>query len=174
MWAHAALCQQRKLELYKAMVEAKLLYGLSSLWFCKAERRRLDGFQNRCLRSIFSIQPAFISRISNKTVLQTSGQPRLSSILLRRQLLIFGKVARQHPATPSRQSTFTRDSLQPLVEHFIRKIGRPRANWAREVLTEAEIMAGGHTALETLLQDASPSAVAHWKRLVSALSSDRV
>ena len=49
----------------------KLMYSLSCLCLSSADRRRLDGFQNRCLRSIFGIPPAFISRFSSAQSLQT-------------------------------------------------------------------------------------------------------
>ena len=61
VWRRSALTQTRKLALYVALVESRLLYGLSSLCLTVAQKRKLDGFQCRCLRSIFGIKPAFIS-----------------------------------------------------------------------------------------------------------------
>jgi hypothetical protein len=123
--------------LYKALVEAKFVYGLSTAWFCKAARARLDGFQNRCLRRIFSIQPSFISRVPNAEVLAVAQQPKLSTILLRRQRLLFGKIARLPVGHPMRSSTFTGASLTPAVEQYVRRVGRPKDNWTRKLLNEA-------------------------------------
>ena len=57
LWSHSALTWRRKLNIYAAVVESKLLYGLSSACFTKAQLRRLDGFQNRCVRQIIGVKP---------------------------------------------------------------------------------------------------------------------
>ena len=72
-WKHSSLPIARKLQIYVALIESKLMYSLSCLCLSAAERRRLDGFQNRCLRCILGIPPAFVSRISNACVLHRCG-----------------------------------------------------------------------------------------------------
>eukprot|EP00959_Pyramimonas_sp_CCMP1952_P365866 7662704-Pyramimonas_sp.AAC.1 len=52
VWSHSSLTWSRKLRIYASIVESKLLYGLSSACFTKAQVRRIDGFQNRCVRMI--------------------------------------------------------------------------------------------------------------------------
>eukprot|EP00959_Pyramimonas_sp_CCMP1952_P221999 4641288-Pyramimonas_sp.AAC.1 len=42
IWRHSTLSRHRKVEIYKAVILSKLTYGLSSLWFSAAGRRRLD------------------------------------------------------------------------------------------------------------------------------------
>ena len=59
VWSHSALSRRRKLEICSALIETKLLYALSTGCFTKAELRRLDGFQARCLRTILKILPAY-------------------------------------------------------------------------------------------------------------------
>ena len=59
----------------------------------KAELRKIDGFQAKCLRSILHIPPPYISRVSNATVLQRSHCKRLSAILKFRQLCLFQSIA---------------------------------------------------------------------------------
>ena len=61
VWKLAALCRKRRLEIYSSVVESRLLFGLSSVWLTTRQRRRLDGFQNRCVRSIIGVKPAFLS-----------------------------------------------------------------------------------------------------------------
>ena len=87
-WRHARIPRKSKVQVLNAMVFSKLRYGLCAFWLNAAERRRLDGFQNRCLRRIFSIQPAYFSRVSNAEVLSTAAQPILSDVLLRRQWML--------------------------------------------------------------------------------------
>ena len=62
-WGHAGIGRKRKLELFHALVVSKLVYGLSTMCFVKAQRRRLDGFYARCLRRVLGIPAAFVSRV---------------------------------------------------------------------------------------------------------------
>jgi hypothetical protein len=94
VWKHTCLCRRRKLEIYKAIVETKLLFSLSSACLTKAEQRRLDGFQNRCVRQIFGILPSYFSRVSNADVLATAGCRKLTDQVGTRQLFLLGKILR--------------------------------------------------------------------------------
>jgi len=47
IWRHSSLGRKRKIKIFEATVLPELLYGLAAAWLNKAERRRLDGFQNR-------------------------------------------------------------------------------------------------------------------------------
>ena len=97
LWGHTSVSRSRKLQVFRAVISSRLLYGLSSATLNAAERRRLDGFQNRCLRALWGIKPAYISRTSNAEVLHQTGQRPLSESLLKQQLLLLGRVARaQH------------------------------------------------------------------------------
>jgi hypothetical protein len=66
LWKHTSISKDRKIEVFQATVTSRLLYGLSGAWINVAERRRIDGFQSRCLRKILRIPPAYVqgSRIS--------------------------------------------------------------------------------------------------------------
>ena len=55
VWKHSCISRARKLELYVSLIESKLRYALSSAWLLKADLRRLDGFQARCLRKILGV-----------------------------------------------------------------------------------------------------------------------
>ena len=161
VWAHSAMSLPRKLEIFKAVVLSKLQYGLVAMWLTATDRRKLDGFQCYCLRVILRIPPAFISRISHDRVLARAGQERFSHSLLRAQLVYFGKVARAPEESILRQVTFQRQSLRPLTEVFIRKVGRPRQTWAEQLLNIATQICGSRQELETIVR--SPKA---WNTLV--------
>jgi len=94
VWRHSSLGRHKKLQLLDALIFSKLLYGLPAVWLNAAESRKLNGFQNRCLRVLWGIQPAYFSRVSNAKVLQVTGQHQLTKTLEKRQLLLYGKVAR--------------------------------------------------------------------------------
>ena len=161
VWKHSALSRSRKIELYQAMVESKLLYGLSTFWLRKADKRRLDGFQNRCLRRILNIKPSYVSRVSNLEVLKSGKLVQLSTILLRRQLLHFGKVARSAPEHPLRAATFVGKSMGLRIDFFVRKLGRPRLYLPKEMLRIGSTIIGQGADLEASLRDA-----ADWKSRV--------
>jgi len=161
LWRHASLGRQRKLEILNALVFSKLLYGMPALWLNKAERRKLNGFQNRCLRAAWGIKPAFLSRVSNVAVLATTGQTELTKTLERRQLLLYGRVARQTDDHPMRAATFTPGSLQPAVDRYVRKVGRPRSDWTTQVGNLALQVAGGQQRLQETLFDAGS-----WREVV--------
>ena len=84
VWKHSSLHYRQKVQIYKTVVESRLLYSLCALVLTKQEKRRLDGFQNRCLRSILGIQPSFLSRTSNAEVWQRSAHVPMSKLLERK------------------------------------------------------------------------------------------
>lgn len=146
-WKHARISRERKLQALQAVIFSKLRYGFSACFFNAAELRRLDGFQNRCLRGAVGIKPAFISRISNAKVLETCKQKPLSMQVQKEQLLLFGEAARAAPSNPLHSSLFWTSTLDLRVNAFVRRIGRPILEWASGVLKEALRRCGDWTTL---------------------------
>jgi len=163
LWKHTTLTKSRKIEVYQAVVVSRLLYGLSSAWLNVADVRRLNGFHCRCLRVILRVQPAFVSRVSNKKVLQESGQPPLDRQLLRHQMLLYGRVGRSPPSDPLRNLTFAPGGLEPATSRYIRRVGRPRNEWAVMLQKECFKMSA-HFADWIHNED-------EWRRAVSAYTS---
>ena len=130
LWKHTSLRRERKIQIFNAVVLTRLLYSFNSAWLNVADTRHLNGFHCRCLRVILGIRLAFISRISNAKVLQESGQLQLSQQLLKQQLLLYGKVARAQDSDPLRALTFAPGTLLPVTGQYIRRVGRPRNEWA--------------------------------------------
>ena len=93
VWRHSTVHPQQKIHIFQACVVSKLLYCLHTMWLNKAELRKIDGFQAKCLRSILHIPPPYVSRFSNATVLQRTHCKRLSAILGFRQLCLFQSIA---------------------------------------------------------------------------------
>ena len=134
---HACVTQVRKLELYKALVETRLLYSLSSLCLTVAERRRLDGFQNKCLRRVLGIKPSFISRVRNIEVLQQAKHLSASTLLQKQQLQLLGRILRAPEGHPLRVACFIPGSLRPATDQYVRRVGRPKKEWVPEVMANA-------------------------------------
>ena len=155
LWRHSALGRARKVEIFEAVVVSLLMYGLAAAWLNKNEQRKLNGFQSRCLRTIWGIKPAYVSRVSNGKVLETTGQRPLTALLQKQQLLLYGRVARQGEGSPMRDAAFEPTSLRPAVDMFVRKVGRPRLAWAPEVGKLALQAAGGFLRLEDTIADES-------------------
>ena len=129
LWSHSSLTWKRKLQMFTALIESKLLYSLSGAILTKVQLRRLDGFQNRCLRQIIGIKPSWISRVSNKVVLSKAGHIAASRLLLERQLQQFGKVLRAKPEHPLRLSSFIQGTTHPATEQYVRRVGRPAGEY---------------------------------------------
>ena len=134
------MSKTRKIEILQAVITSRLLYSLGSAWLNVAELRRLNGFQCRCLRQLLGIKPSFISRVSNSSVLQQSGQIPYGRQLLKQQLLLFGRVVRAPPTDPLRRLTFVPGSLQSATGYYVRRVGRPRNEWAVMLEKEARKM----------------------------------
>ena len=94
-----------------------------------ADRRRLDGFQNRCLRGILGIPPAFISRASNIEVLRRASYISATDMLLKRQPLLLGKAWRFPLDHPLHVCKIFLGSLQPTRSACVRRTGRLRREW---------------------------------------------
>ena len=126
LWKHTSLTRSRKLLTFQAVVLSRLLYGLSSAWLNVADVRRLCSFHCRCLRVICRVQPAFLSRVSNKKVSEESGQRSLAKQLLQQQMLLYRRVAGALPSDPLRSLAFVLGGLEPAMARYIRRGGRPR------------------------------------------------
>ena len=94
----------------------------------------LDGLQARCLRNMLRIPASFVSRVSNKKVLERAGQKPFTTQLVRHQLLLLGRIARAPDSDLRRRLTFCRGTLWPATNLFVRRVGRPRHEWAPKLL----------------------------------------
>ena len=129
-----------------------MLYGLSCCCFTVAELRRLDGFQARCLRKGVGVAASFVAHVPNKEVLRIAGHTKASALLIEQQVMLLGRVLRADPQSKLHTSAFMAGTQQPQTSHYIRRVGRPRREWATTVLAEAQRRAPGQD-LFNLAQD---------------------
>ena len=161
VWAHANLPMLEKVRIFEACVVARLTYGLQTAWLPRVIRRRLDGFQARCLRRICRILPSVLSHVSNADVRARAGSQRLSTSVRMQQLMLAGRYMAAPEDAPARVAM-----LRTAEGHLlagVRRQGRPRTTWAADVLAEAVALAGSEDQLRALA--AQP---ALWRRAVSA------
>ena len=127
-WQHAAVSNKKKYHIYEACVLSKLMYGLESIVLSSASLRKINGFHVSCCRKILRISASYISRVSNKYILQQLDTWQLSTKLLQRQMLFMGTIARSE-IDILRNSVFKPGSLE-LIVRSNRRRGRPRTEWS--------------------------------------------
>ena len=147
VWRGSSLSRQRKLKIYQSLIESKLMYCLSTACFSKAELRKLDGFQSKCLRSILGIAQSYISRISNADVRAQTQVKSLSVALQQRQLAYLGKILKTDKEAQLRTVRFIPGTLQSATSRYVRRIGRPRKEWVSSLLPIAFEEGGGFSAV---------------------------
>ena len=134
MWRHSTLTRQRQTIIYNALIESKLLYAMSSLCLTAAQERKLNAFQNWCLRRIYKIQPSYYSRAPNAEVLRQSGKQAVTGILADRQLGLFDRILAAPEGHPLRTASFIPESNRPATDLYIRRRGRPSKEYVLEML----------------------------------------
>ena len=112
----------------------------------------MDGFYVRCLRRALGIPSAFISRISNATVFRQAGVPPLSERLSKKQLSVLQQAAVAPEGDPLRRNVFAGASLDPMVDKYVRRVGRPKMNWTKELLKEGSVCFGNCEAFSRASQ----------------------
>ena len=155
VWRRSGLSCRRKLSIFGALIESKVLYGLATCCLNVSQQRRLNGFQCRCLRDILGIAPAYFSRISNKEVLSRAHCRPLTDTLLDQQLGILGRALRASPSAPIRSCAFVAETDWPLVAHYVRRVGRPRKEWAPTILCAAHSRNSTRSSPHQLARDAA-------------------
>ena len=129
VWRHANLAKHMKLRIFEACIATKLLYSLECECLLLADRKRLNGFYCRCLRTILNIPHSMISHVSNDEVLKCAGALPLCEKLCQQQLLLFGVVARLPDNSVVRRAVFEPGSLVPTQSSCSRRRGRPKLTW---------------------------------------------
>ena len=152
---HSSLSRARKVYAFEAIIVSRLVYGLCTAWLSVSERRRVDGFQIRCIRQTWNIKRAFLLRISNKSVLETAAQKPLSETLLHQQVLLYGKAAQSPHESILRGLVFCPGSLRPSADRYVRRVGRPRHEWAAQAQNTSCTVASGFLKLESMVTNAS-------------------
>ena len=153
---------KRKLQIFDACVISKLTYGLHVACLNKAERRRLDGFHCRSLRSILKIPAAFYSRVSNEEVFRRAGTRPVSRILLEKQLNYLHRVANSSDDSILRKSVLAPGSFLLQRPAGVRRVGRPRANWGEATWSAALEAARSEQALKQFMNGSASA----WRREV--------
>ena len=103
-----------------------------------------------------------VSRVK-QVVLQSAGVAPLSKQMLHQHLLLLGKIVRAPDSSLLRRCVFIEGSLQPQVGQFVRRVGRPRQDWATHVLNPG-LEKCGRKKFEALLNTRGADSELVWKR----------
>ena len=118
-----------KLRVFSAAVLSVLLYGAESWPLLAADLRRLEVFQNRCLREIFGIRLS--DRVKNTDLRCRAKLPSIEDRLTKGRLQLLGHVARMPPYRLPYAALF---SAPP--GHWKKKSGGQIKTWRRTVEEE--------------------------------------
>ena len=136
-------------------------------WLLKDQLRKVDAFYYSCLRKIANVLPSFVSRISNRAVLERFGAEPLSQILKRRQLTFYGRLVRLPPEELTRRVAIEPGGCNPRDWRPTRKVGRPCQRWAKSVY-EMGLAAYSGNELEFHRDLGAPDPF-HWRSVVGKL-----
>ena len=102
IWRTRSIGLRSKLLLYTSIVVSTAIYG-SEMWKNREKiGRKLDKFQQRCLRWILRI--TWRDHITNAEVLHRTNQLPLRNLVTTRRLRFAGHVLRLHTSRPARQA----------------------------------------------------------------------
>ena len=119
----------------------------------KAQSRQLDAFQNRCLRRVLGIAPAYYSRVSNAAVRETTGCEPITATLRFRRFQMLGEIFRSPPEHPLNTACFIPGTSAAATDRYVRRVGRPAKEWVKEMLHEAITLFGSMDMVTELAKD---------------------
>ena len=124
IWKSSKIAVKTKIRFFKSNVLSVLLYGSETWKDTESISKKLDVFQNKCLRRILKI--FWPNKISNQNLLQKTGLDPISQTVLKRRWRWLGHIYRME------------DSALPKVAlkwtpQGCRKRGRPMQTWRRTV-----------------------------------------
>ena len=146
------------------MCRHELLYVLESLWLLKQDMKRFDGFYAWCLRRISKVLPAFVSRITNASILERFKTLPLSTKLCKRQLDLYGRLVLQPENALTRRVAQQLGSFELVDWKPKRRIGRPCFRWPTMVHSMILQIVGSRETVQRLDAISGP---AFWRSMGS-------
>ena len=142
IWKSRRIASNRKVEVFKSLIQSKLMCALASAWLAQGHFRKMDGFQAYALRKILGVPPSYGARARNKKIRDWAKVEPLSKTALASQLRLLGLVLFDPDKDELRKATFADRTHVPLTQVFVRKVGRPKHNWTEQLLDRVRTSAG--------------------------------
>ena len=145
-WRHSDCSVRLKLQVYDAIVRAKLMYGLESVVFNETHVRKLDTFHLKGLRKIFKLPTsyinwevtnAFVYAEANRAIARDGGKQiqTMSEFHKQRRKVMLAKLISLAGREPSARVTLQDDIIAP-HDYGKKRVGRPRVNWVQQTTTD--------------------------------------
>ena len=126
IWKNKAVSNRTKTRLLKALVFPVATYGCEAWTLKKEEERRIQAFENKCLRKILRVP--WTKKLTNEQVYFIAGtKQELLTHVKTRKLRYFGHVMRQ-------QKESIENNLMTGLMEGERGRGRPRMAWIDNIL----------------------------------------
>ena len=126
VWGSRYLSRTTKVEVFKRLVLPVLLYGCETWTLTSTMRARLDSFGTKNLRRILGYR--WYDMKPNWRLLEEASMENISTLILRRQLSMFGHVARLPTSDPVHRIISCPDPPA-----WKRRRGRPPLSWLKRI-----------------------------------------
>ena len=144
-WKHSDCSVKVKLNIYDAVVRAKLIYGLETVQVNDSLKQKIDAFQLKGLRQILKMQTTFVNR-GNTNELVFRRANALAGTTHKKQDIVPMSVFYERQRRNAVKEIIAAEMNNPirsvcanenlrLIEHATKRIGRPRNNWWVQALT---------------------------------------
>jgi hypothetical protein len=143
-WKKANCPHKFKLNVFDAVVRAKLVYGLETIHLSDAILSKMDAFQLKGIRKILGIQTTYMNRANTNArvferasaIANPKSKPNknirpFSHYVQTRQESLLKHIVRSPNDDPLRQCTLEFNRPLPFQVPK-RRVGRPRLNWTTE------------------------------------------
>ena len=127
IWDSGQISRKTKVQLFKTIVRAVLMYGCEAWKLTKAEAKKLDAFQYKCMKRILRIR--WPRTISYQQIQETTGVNRTSDEIRCRRWNWIGHIMRKN----REEHCVTALKWRP---EWRRRPGRPKTTWRRMVEDE--------------------------------------
>ena len=129
IWYSSIFSTKTKIRLFNTLVISVLIYGSETWKMNESDRKRLDTFQNMCLRKILKIR--WPEKITNEELHSRTKTDNISNIICRRRWNWIGHVLRMDNTKHCAVAL----TWQPEGK---RKVGRPKTTWRRTTEKERD------------------------------------
>lgn len=159
---HSQISLDTKLRLYNVYIIPVLLYGADTWTVTAALHRKLDAFDQWCLRRILRIP--WNAFTTNQEVRSRTQQPSLSELVRASRLKLFGHVVRADGKEDHARALNA--CIAPLPRDWRRNVGRPRHTWLRTIEDDLRPLNLGLFSARRRALDRTA-----WRRLVTTATS---
>ena len=156
IWSSSSFSIQTKVKLFNSLVMSVLTYGSETWKTTERDKKKLDTFQNRCLRQLLRVR--WPEKISNEELHRRTRTIKVSETIKQRKWKWIGHVLRMDD---SRICT-TALTWQPEGK---RRVGRPKTTWRRTTEQERSELGWNSWALaRAVARDRG-----RWRQCIGAL-----